>query len=60
MKTTPFNDGHVWFTQDDGRLYIDALVGGRQRRVCVSRVETVATQKPNDMVEGDTWLREVE
>ena len=35
MGITPFHDGYAYFTPDDGGLYIDAEVGGVQKRIRV-------------------------
>ncbi len=35
-SATPFHDGYAYFTPDDGKLYIDALVGGKQKRICIN------------------------
>ena len=38
---TPFQDGCVYFTPDDGALYIDAAVGSENRRIKVGASRAV-------------------
>ena len=39
-NTTPFNEGFAYFTPDDGGFYIDALVGGTQKRIRINKPST--------------------
>lgn len=34
--TTPFHDGYAYFTPDDGKFYIDAVVNGENKRICIN------------------------
>jgi len=36
LVTTPFHDGWVYFTPDDGGLYIDSEDNGEQRRIRIN------------------------
>ena len=58
--TTKFNEGYAYFTPDDAGFYIDASVGGSQKRIRINRREVVSAQTPVRSDEGDTWLQEVE
>lgn len=60
LDQTAFDEGHVYFTPEDGKLYIDSNVNGENKRVRIGQQDTVAKQQPEDMVNGDTWLEEVE
>lgn len=33
---TPFNEGYAYFTPDDAGFYIDAVVDGAQKRICIN------------------------
>lgn len=34
--TTPFHEGYAYFTPDDGKFYIDSIVNGQEKRICVN------------------------
>lgn len=33
---TPFHDGYAYFTPDDGKFYIDSIVNGENKRICIN------------------------
>lgn len=39
-ETTPFHDGHVYFTPNDGSLYIDSQDGDSQNRIKINPKES--------------------
>ena len=47
---TPFQDGYVYFTPDDGALYIDAAVGSENRRIKVG-----ASRAIDSVLFADKW-----
>lgn len=36
MSITPFHDGYAYLTQDDGKFYIDSIVNGVNKRICIN------------------------
>ncbi len=35
-STTPFHDGYAYFTPDDGKFYIDSVVDGANKLICIN------------------------
>ena len=33
---TPFHEGYAYFTPDDGKFYIDSVVNGVNKRICIN------------------------
>lgn len=33
---TPFHEGYAYFTPDDGKFYIDSIVDGANKRICIN------------------------
>lgn len=33
---TPFHEGYAYFTPDDGKFYIDSIVDGASKRICIN------------------------
>lgn len=55
---TPFRDGYAYFTPDDGRFYIDAIVNNTNNRVCINpsrKVEVMSVGQPSTLSAGDDW-----
>jgi len=36
ISVTPFHEGYAYFTPDDGKFYIDAVVNGVNKRICIN------------------------
>lgn len=49
LSITPFHDGWCYFTTDDGRLYFDTTVSGKQKRICIN-TNTVVVANMSEIV----------
>lgn len=55
VDVTPFDDGCIYFAQDTGAVYIDAVVDGEQKRVCISS-DTAASRTVSATLESSGWV----
>lgn len=40
LNSVAFHDGHAYFTQDDGKFYIDSEINGEQKRTQINKVSS--------------------
>lgn len=45
LDTTPFHDGYAYFTPDNGKFYIDAVVNGENKRIPLNGVDTATVEE---------------
>lgn len=53
-STTPFHDGYAYFTPNDGKFYIDSVVDGVSRRICINP-NKVASRSVETTLLKDGW-----
>lgn len=59
-SVTPFHEGYAYFTPDDGKFYIDSVVDGANKRICINpgsgSTSVSATLRANGWVSGTQTL----
>lgn len=56
MDITPFHEGWCYFTSDDGKFYIDSIVGSNNKRICINPDSKGGSVAVNGTLTKNGWV----
>lgn len=56
LQSTPFHEGWIYLTTDDGKLYVDVVRNSTQERICLNEEPTISPDEISITLPASGWV----